>query len=302
MSLLDLLLPQYSKGLQDLYDCLDSINDARYAMAAMLALQLYEWLALLDKEIDLIYKSRLTKINVAYLLCRYYPAALWIVLMWAIVGDHPTNLCLRVVKPVNALLAPCQFISQGIMMMRAYAFTSRDYRVLVLLGFCYAILVGINIWVFCTNISVPVELYAVLGETGCFPNYGLGFMALRIGYTILAATLMDLVSLTVVLVYCYKCRAREVSLGRYFVNQGLIAFAFVCVINIICVASYFRPPSYRSGTGLPMILVLPNIVACRVILQLRSRCLPSDTEISRRNSRLVREALITQPSDAWTIQ
>lgn len=44
MSLLD-LVAIYSYGLQDLYDGVESINEARYAMAAMCALQLYEWLA-----------------------------------------------------------------------------------------------------------------------------------------------------------------------------------------------------------------------------------------------------------------
>jgi len=186
--------------------------------------------------------------------------------------------------------------------MRAYAFTSRDRRVLILLTLCYAVLVGINIWVFCIHIYVPVELYRILKYTGCFPNYGDGFMAMRIGYTILAATLMDLISLIVVFVHCYKFRVREISLGRYFVKQGLVAFALVCAINVICVVLYFRPPSYTSGVGLPIILVLPNLVACRVILQLRQHCEPlSETELSAQTSRVVREALNPRSTDAWTI-
>lgn len=68
--------------------------------------------------------------------------------------------------------------------MRAYAFTSRDGRVLMLLSTCYAILVGVNIWVFCINVDVPLQLYAVLGRSGCFPNYGEGVMAMRIGVSL----------------------------------------------------------------------------------------------------------------------
>jgi hypothetical protein len=71
--------------------------------------------------------------------------------------------------------------------MRAYAFTARNRRVLILLGVCYAILIGINIWVFCFHIDIPVQLYIILGRTGCFPNYGVGVMAVRIGVSVIKA-------------------------------------------------------------------------------------------------------------------
>lgn len=73
------------------------------------------------------------------------------------------------------------------MMMRAYAFTSRNRQTLILLGLCYTVLVAINIWVFCIHINIPLELYAVLKRTGCFPDYGEGFMAKRIGVSIIRA-------------------------------------------------------------------------------------------------------------------
>jgi len=68
------------------------------------------------------------------------------------------------------------------MLMRAFAFCGRDRRILALLGSCYTCLVLIDIWVFCTKVDVlPQQLYVILDGTGCFPNYGAGFMALRIG-------------------------------------------------------------------------------------------------------------------------
>lgn len=100
----------------------------------------------------------------------------------------------------------------------------------------------------------------------------------------------------------------------------------------------YRPPSYKGGIGLPVMLVLPNLVVssslrfyglsgspdsnhlsrrveclyphratpvtvanCSInrILQLRQHCqAPSDSEISADSSRIVREAL---NPDAWTI-
>lgn len=74
------------------------------------------------------------------------------------------------------------------MLMRAYAFAGRRKSILLLLGSGYLALLGVDIWAFCTAIEVlPKELYIVTSiiyhtkGTGCFPNYGAGFMALRIG-------------------------------------------------------------------------------------------------------------------------
>lgn len=68
------------------------------------------------------------------------------------------------------------------MLMRAYAFAGRNRRVLLLLGTCFAGLLGVNIWVFWSHIEVPPPLfYVVLNGSGCFPNYGEGTMGLRLG-------------------------------------------------------------------------------------------------------------------------
>ncbi|KAJ3563042.1 hypothetical protein NP233_g9199 [Leucocoprinus birnbaumii] len=178
-------LAKMVQELQELYAHLQSIAEARYAITAMCGVWLYEWLLFLDEEIYLIHRAtRMSMINVAYLFCRYYPAVLWIFVMWGIVGNHPVDLCLKVTKAINAFLAPCQFISQGVMLMRAYAFSSRNPRVLALLCTSYAVVIGINIWAFCVNVEVPVALYVVLGRSGCFGNYGQGIMGIRIGFTI----------------------------------------------------------------------------------------------------------------------
>jgi hypothetical protein len=60
----------------------------------------------------------------------------------------------------------------GVMLMRAYAFTGRNIRVLVLLLVFYAALIGIDVWFFCFNVvTLPDLAYELLGGTGCFPDY-----------------------------------------------------------------------------------------------------------------------------------
>ncbi|KAJ2913343.1 hypothetical protein MD484_g7069, partial [Candolleomyces efflorescens] len=197
------------------------------------------------------------------------------------------------------LLAPYQFFSQAVMMMRAWAFTGRDWRTLIILGLCYSTLLGIDIWAFCIHIYMPPRVfYDILGPNGCFPNYGTGLMANRIGISMLAATLMDSVSLAIVIIYCKKESSfHGGSLADYFVKQGLGAFIAVTIVNVAAAIAFFKPPAYHTGIGLPLSLVLPNLVACRVILQLRRRVTLTSTELSRINSLLVRSALSRMDTD-----
>ncbi|KAF9530335.1 hypothetical protein CPB83DRAFT_850726 [Crepidotus variabilis] len=279
------------------------INQTRYVIAAALGLQVYEWFAGLEDELRLVHRKGWTLIKILYLLCRYYPLLLWIVIIWAYVADHPKEICDKVVYPVNAILAPCQFFSQAVMLMRAFAFSGRNPYVLMVLGSCYLLLVGMGIWTFCTQVAVlPPQLFWALNGTGCFPNYGDGWMALRLGYTMLAAILMDLLSLIVVAFYCVTNKSRHVSLARYFFSQGLISFILVVLVNCAAAIAYFRPMLHTSGVGIPIAFVISNIVACRVILQLRARVYPTMKQIEQQHSLLIHNALDSRLNDdSWVM-
>ncbi|EAU90383.1 hypothetical protein CC1G_00767 [Coprinopsis cinerea okayama7 len=280
----------------------NAIQEARYAIGAVYALQIYEWFTGLEKEIRLVYHAKWNSVKVAYLLCRYYPLLLWPVVMWAYLLDHPEALCARSGKPIHVLLAPCQFFPQAVMFMRAYAFSGRSSTVLAILSMCYVALVGVDLWAFCIGVKMPPKLFywAFGGESGCFPDYGSDVMGLRIGFSMLAAVLMDLVSLVTVLIYCKReSDHRGGSLTRYFIKQGLSSFVTVTVVNAAAAITFFKPPSYHTGVGLPLILVVPNLVACRVILQLRRKVSPTETELWREHSMLVNEALATTERDMW---
>ncbi|KIM39674.1 hypothetical protein M413DRAFT_194912 [Hebeloma cylindrosporum] len=188
------------------------------------------------------------------------------------------------------------------MSMRAYAFSGRTKKVRILLASSYTCLLVVDIWAFCRKIEIPSPiLYSILGGTGCFPNYGEDDMASRIGYSMLASVLMDLVSLIVVVVHCVKSPLRDLSLARYFVSQGLSSFAFISIVNVSAAVPFFGLPLHTSLL-LPPVVIVSNIVACRLILQLRARVTPTDSEISRRNSFLVRNEVRSPIADLWVIE
>ncbi|TFK40193.1 hypothetical protein BDQ12DRAFT_734205, partial [Crucibulum laeve] len=291
-----------------------TVEEVRYGFCAAYAVQIFEWLILLDQEIATIHQRRWSSVKWAYLLCRYYPLFVWPILLWAYVLNQKYELCTRVGQPIHALLLPYICCSQAVMIMRAYAFSDRHKAVLAVLLPLYAILVGTSIWMFCTNLVLPSpetfpDYFRVFKETGCFPDYSSKIMGLRLGLVMIAAVTTDLTSLCVVLVFC-RIRHGQTALGKYFTIQGLGAFACAFAVNLPTVVFYFlydfpsmlesitidNNPRYRSHTshtavGLPFAILIPNTIACRVILQLRWKTSPTDTQLERRNSRMIRNAL-----------
>jgi len=221
---------------------IEIITEGRYAIVAVYALQLYEWLETAPLEVNLIHYSPWSPVKVAYLLCRYYPLVLWPLVMFAYVGNHSWEVCNHLGPPVHILLAPCQLFPQGVMMMRAYAFCGRDKRILVFLLMCITGLLAVDIWAFCTHYLTLSELvFIVIGSTGCFPVYGQGYMGFRVGYSMLAATLVDLMSLVMILIHCARKRTREISLARYFIKQGMISFGLVTAVNVTTAVFFLQP-------------------------------------------------------------
>jgi hypothetical protein len=92
-------------------------------------------------------------------------------------SNSPHMVLPKIHLPTNSNL----FLNLGVMLMRAYAFTSRSRQILIILGLCYLFLVGFNLWVFCTPIRIHLELFTLYGPTGCYPDNTDGAFARRVG-------------------------------------------------------------------------------------------------------------------------
>lgn len=281
-----------------LAEALESVRATRCGVMAVYCVAIYEWLDTLPTEVELIYPSHWNSIKVAYFLCRYYLLLLWPLVVFAYVGDHSAETCDKLTLPVNILLLPTQLFAPGVMLMRAYAFTGRSLRILAILLFFFAGLVGVSIYNFgMSGIPLPYTTYEILGGTGCYPDYTRPHAETRLLLSLGGSTAMDFLSLSVILIYCLRIWSTRGSLGRLFVNQGLGAFFSILAVNGVALGTYFSPKSFHNGVGLPYILVIPNLVACRLILDLRRRALPTETEILRQHSHLIGEALAN--TDIW---
>ncbi|CAK5263935.1 unnamed protein product [Mycena citricolor] len=286
-----------------------SIILTRYSVVAVYCIAVCEWVEALPKEVILIWPSQWNSIKIAYFLCRYYTIVLWPIVIYAYDLNHSIQLCSRLMLVINYILLPMQCFAHAVMLMRAYGFTGRNFKALILLCTCLVGLVGVNIWFFCIDVpKLPDVVYVVLGA-GCFPDYAADVSDLRVGLEMAAAIFMDLVSLLVIIVYRIRKRDLQGSLSRAFLNQGLSAFAFMVVVHATAIGSYYKsvrpihgkglrhpltvpsPRLLHNGMGLPYILILSNVMACRVILDLRNKARPTESEIERQHSALIEDEL-----------
>ncbi|KAJ7355760.1 hypothetical protein DFH08DRAFT_507633 [Mycena albidolilacea] len=279
----------------DLFNATGAVTTIQIIRSGVLAvyfLAIYEWLETLPTEIELIHPSRWNSIKVAYLLCRYYQLLVWPLVIYAYDGNHTAQTCSKLTEIVTCFLLPMQLFAPGVMLMRAYAFAGRNIRVLVLLLVFYAALIGIDVWFFCFNVVLMPDIaYELPGGAGCFPDYAANNGGERLVISMSASLVMDLVSLSIIIVYCLRTHSTRGSLGRLFISQGLGSFGVVLMVHGVALGLYFSPHTYYNGIGLPYILVISNLMACRLILDLRRKALPTETEILRQNSFIVNQAI-----------
>ncbi|KAJ7801101.1 hypothetical protein B0H14DRAFT_2386680, partial [Mycena olivaceomarginata] len=307
----------------DLFNATGAVTTIQIIRSGVLAvyfLAIYEWLETLPTEIELIHPSRWNSIKVAYLLCRYYQLLVWPLVIYAYDGNHTAQTCSKLTEIVTCFLLPMvgdscfpEYVCliqdaaivcaspAGVMLMRAYAFAGRNIRVLVLLLVFYAALIGIDVWFFCFNVVLmPDKAYELPGGAGCFPNYAANNGGERLVVSTPNFDMMDLVSLSIIIVYCLRTHSTRGSLGRLFISQGLGSFGVVLMVHGVALGLYFSPHTYYNGIGLPYILIISNLMACRLILDLRRKALPTETEILRQNSLIVNQAI--EGSDLWVIE
>ncbi|KAF8647753.1 hypothetical protein AX16_006588 [Volvariella volvacea WC 439] len=239
------------------------IFNLRCSIAAATYLTIHEWMTTFTDEVDLIHPSRWSLVKVGYLFCRYYPLILGPLLGWAYIIDHPLDLCKRMIRPMHGLLTPLAFFPHAILILRAYAFCGRKKLPLVVMLVCYSFQIALDIWVFCIDTRSPPESFntRIGGDTGCFPDYSNPEVKIRIAHVGGSNT----------------NRLRVIDGGdtslqrahRTARRSGLGSFAMMAFINGGAAIAYYQPHREYGRVGLPFNVIVSNLIACRIILQLR---------------------------------
>ncbi|KAF8895542.1 hypothetical protein BD779DRAFT_1500092 [Infundibulicybe gibba] len=285
-----------------------SLRVGRYSAAAVYVLLVYEFLICFDDEWLYIHKTRFSSMKMAYFTCRYFPLFAFPIYLWAWLGDHTPVTCHRIIHPLYGFMTVFPLAAQLVILIRTFAFTGRSNIILGVLSISFLTVAVAEIWLFGTRFVVVDELYLLLGNSGCFANdahaqAGKPFEYLNAkptGLVMLGAFFLDVMMMVMVVVHWIRIGSVRGRLGRLFLVHGLGAFLAISAMNLFTACLYLSDNRQWDGLGLPFVLTLPDIIACRLVLALRKTAVPTTTFELRNHSRLVREALRHLKTDETT--
>jgi len=276
-----------------------TIQIARYVIVAAYALQVYEWLICLSDECLYVHKGRWTTVKLAYLFCRYYPLFVFPLYIWAFVGDHTISTCNKVTRPLYGLMSLFMMSAHVVFVIRTYAFAGRNRFILAFLIACWMGLFIFVTWILSTKYKFILAWHEVVGDSACFGgdiSRAAKFVPDNTTWTwtqlySVSTTVFDSLMTAIIFMHCLRFRSTWGPLGRVIISQGLLAYIMLTVVNIAITVTYRSPDPKWDGIGF-LSLIIPEVLACRLILMLRRGADRTATIDDKRQLKIVRDAMV----------
>ncbi|KAI0300327.1 hypothetical protein BC826DRAFT_671829 [Russula brevipes] len=280
-----------------IFSALHSLVVGRYSIVAAYTILFYDWIIQLDSEVTFIYPAPWNTGKIAYLFCRYYPLAISPYFFWGFILDQEKSVCQLHHHALYACLMPLTLSAQLILMLRSYAFSGRKRPILVILSISFCSIVGFVVWVVSKQLSLTA-LFMIRERTGCFatsnqPSSGLvkAVGAYQLGVISLLTAVFDCVNMFVVIRHCVRERSTLGPLGQSFLKQGVLVYVIMTALNALTIGTYFTSHLLVQGLGSWFAYILPSALSCRLVLMLRRKAAPTETELHNQYSNMIDEAL-----------
>ncbi|KAG8934363.1 hypothetical protein FRC02_010108 [Tulasnella sp. 418] len=246
------------------------IRGSQIFFSALYAVCLWDWLISLKREYHLIWKKRWSVVKVLYILCRYWVIIIMPYVLWVFIEDHSEEACFKLYRSPVALAMWNQLWSEGVLLIRTNAFLGNKIQVLIPLCLMLAGVVAYQLYV---DISQMTLLPFINPPNGpCFPTVRYTGSAHVMGF-FLAPLIFDTI-LTVLTVWQgwqhWKQSKTGSPLLKSFLQDGIFYFFLISAANLVNAIFYFQPKQVMSALLIPMSVIFPDILACRMILGLRS--------------------------------
>ncbi|KAF9479410.1 hypothetical protein BDN70DRAFT_932567 [Pholiota conissans] len=279
-----------SQSAQDLQTADHFIYVTQVYFCAMYAVVLWDWIISLPREFRFVWKTRWTPVKLAYLFCRYWVIVVVPYLLFCFVVDHSLETCQRIYKIPVALAMWNQVGSESVLLIRTYAFFSRNNYVLFFLLSALSGVVAYQLYVDTTQMlllpffkppfasdffcQASRPLKSLLQTSGpCFPM-SKPHSAHLLGFFI-APLLFDTVITTMTVWKAFNIRRRNGSpnsrLIQTFLREGVFYYILISIANLINGVFYLQPRQVISAINIPLSVMLGPVFACRLILDLRER-------------------------------
>jgi len=183
-------------------------------------------------------------------------------------------------------------------MLRSYAFSGRRRLVLVALLTSFLSIVGYVVWVVSKELSLTA-LFLIDERSGCFattnqPNAADSLRvigAYQLGLISVFTAIFDCLNMFIVIWHCVQQRSTLGPLGQSFLKQGVVVYVIMTALNALTIGTYFTSDMLYQAQGSWFAYLLPSALACRLVLLLRRKASPTETELHIQYSHMIGEAL-----------
>ncbi|KAG8860572.1 hypothetical protein FRB96_003826 [Tulasnella sp. 330] len=193
--------------------------------------------------------------------------------LWVFIGDHSQATCNKLWRSPQILAMWNQIWAECVLVIRVYAFWGNSKSLLALMCGLMVAMVTYQIW---TTIHGMALLPFIDPPTGpCFPTVTyLGSPLILIFFLLPMIFDSFLTILTLVrMVQLRKHTAGHVGspLMKTFIREGLYYFILIAAANLVNAIFYFQPKQSMSALNVPLSVYFPDILAARLILDLREK-------------------------------
>ncbi|KAG8932200.1 hypothetical protein FRC01_000121 [Tulasnella sp. 417] len=248
------------------------IKASQIMFCAFYAITLWDWLVSLQREYRLIWKSPWSVIKVLYLLCRYWVIAVIPYVLWVYTQDHSEATCWKIYKSPVALAMWNQVWSEAVLLIRTYAFLGNKKSVLIPLIVGLLGVIAYQLYVDNSQMTLLPFLDPAGGP--CFPTVRYNHSP-HIMLFFVAPLVFDTLVTILTLWRAWQIRNQSGGQGspllKTFVSEGIWYFFLISAANLCNAIFYWQPKQVMSALLIPLSVMFPDILACRMILGLRER-------------------------------
>ncbi|KAG2032482.1 hypothetical protein BDR03DRAFT_970030 [Suillus americanus] len=245
------------------------IQTAKYCNVAGLGVLIFDYFLTLRAEVQWTWNRRWNASRVLFVISRYMAFVAAGMTSYAAIATRANENCSRFNQASNAIHIITIVASEGLLIIRTYAFWRRNKKLLAVLLVLAAIAIACAVSI----TDVVSNLTAAPADPSAPPTSNCTFEASRssaIQYGFLVAFELLLMSLTVFKRY-QDYRDYDSRLVRTVFQGGvryMTAIIFVSVANILI--TYLVPVSYDEMMDVPQ-LVLHSMLASRVLFNLHEK-------------------------------
>ncbi|KAF6766688.1 hypothetical protein DFP72DRAFT_997781 [Ephemerocybe angulata] len=237
------------------------------------AVVLWDWFISLPREYRFVWRTRWTPVKLAYLFCRYWVITVVPYLLYCFVVDHSRETCERIFRIPVALAMWNQVGSEFVLLIRTYAFFSRNVYVLWFLLSALSGVVAYQLYVDTTQMLLLPFFKPPFDKGPCLPM-SKPHSAHLLGFFV-APLLFDTVVTLMTVWKAFHIRRRNGGpnsrLIQTFLREGVFYYILISIANLINGIFYLQPRQVISAINIPLSVMLGPVLACRLILDLRER-------------------------------